>query len=158
MKPTLFLDVDGVISREDDRAPNGYITLSSGQIKPVSFSHKIGLRLRRLMEEFEIVWATAWEEDERDPLLDLLGIEQRFPSIDYRTHKLLCVLQYVADHKIERWVWIDDYSTMELVEVAVAPHLLSGLIIAPLRSIGLEDRHVDAALEWVARQGRNEHE
>ena len=73
-KPILAVDVDGVISLFgfEQTPAECRFELVDGVMHCISL--RVGARLRRLAEEFELVWATGWEEKANFYLPRLLGI------------------------------------------------------------------------------------
>jgi hypothetical protein len=152
--PILFLDVDGVISLvgfPEDVAPPGHFQWVDGVV------HCIGEgcaeRVRRLGAEFEIVWATGWEDKANEYLIHLLGLEGELPVVRFdgravfgSAHwKVEAIDAYAGDRPA---AWVDDCldeSCFAWAERRAAPTLLIGTQPAT----GLTDREVERLLEWA---------
>src|SRR5256885_16524730 len=84
--PLLALDVDGVISLFGfegplDRAP-GRFHLINGMAHCIP--EGIGERLRRLSSEYEIIWATGWEDRANEGLPEVPGRPGGPPLLTFR--------------------------------------------------------------------------
>jgi hypothetical protein len=75
-RPILAVDVDGVISLfgfdEPPSAADARYELVDGSLHCISL--RAGVRLQRLAEHFELIWATGWEEKANFYLPNLLGL------------------------------------------------------------------------------------
>jgi len=155
-RPVLFLDVDGVIS---------LFGFPSAELAPGPFhfvdgiAHCIGAdsgpRLERLLERFEAVWATGWEEKANEYLPTLLGL----PALDLPTlsfdgnadfgsahWKVDAIHEYAGERPA---AWIDDNideTCRRWADERDAPTLL--VQTEPME--GLTDGHVDRLLGWAA--------
>jgi hypothetical protein len=88
-RPLLMVDVDGVISLFSD----GWGTGGTGATQPGSFHSIEGMphflsataatHLLALAEDFEMVWASGWEERADEHLPHLLGLPQRLPFLRF---------------------------------------------------------------------------
>ena len=158
-RPILFLDVDGVISLfnfSDHRPPPGRFHLVDG------LAHCIGSdlspRLEPLLDAFDAVWATGWEEKANEYLPRLLGLpglnlpvltfggRARFGSAHW---KVDAIHQYAGERPA---AWIDDNiddSCRRWADERRAPTLL----VATEPADGLLDEHVDRLLEWAEQVG-----
>lgn len=135
MKPLLLLDVDGVI-----------LPFWSQKVVPIS------LRLKELQTDFDLVWATFWENKANSaicPELDLptLPVIEFFPKRYERdvTLKLDDVISYVEDRPL---AWIDDdlYSdAREWAEAREAPTLL----LRPFSEAGMQDAHFEILKDFA---------
>ena len=155
-KPILFVDVDGVISlfgfTPDVRELPGPLHWIDGVahcIPPAG-----GVRLSRLAERYELVWATGWEDRANEHLPYLLKLP--FPSLpvlrfDGRAvfgsahWKLDAIDEYAGDRAA---AWIDDNideACMAWANSRDAPTL----IVETLPAVGLTDEHVDHLLDWA---------
>jgi hypothetical protein len=152
-KPLLAIDIDGVISLfgfdEADRPP-GEFHLVDGL--PHFLSREAAERLKRLLETYEGVWASGWEDRANDNLPMILGV----PKLPYLTFdgrarfgtahwKLEALTEYGGDRPL---AWIDDSldrSCRKWAKKREAPTLL-----VPTESDrGLEEGHVEALMAWV---------
>jgi hypothetical protein len=159
------LDVDGVISLFG--FPQGY-GLAAGsapfdQCPPKTLHNVNGVihyissgcrdHLRRLGEEFELVWASGWEEtaNEHLPLLLDLPAELPFLTFDGRVAagaahwKTEAIGEYAGTRP---FAWIDDRiddSCREWAARRPAPTLL----VKTASEEGMADEHVALLLEWA---------
>jgi hypothetical protein len=153
-RPLLFLDVDGVISLFDfpDAQPApGRFHLVDG------IPHCIGAdcapRLERLLDHFDAVWATGWEEKANEYLPRLLGLPQLdLPVLTFggsavfgSAHwKVDAIHEYAGERPA---AWVDDNideACRQWAEERRAPTLLIGTESAE----GLLDDHVDRLIAW----------
>ena len=84
-RPILFMDVDGVISlfgfASMRKAPGAFHWIDG--IAHCIGTH-CGARLLRLVDEFDLVWATGWEEKANEYLPFLLDLARRdYPCLLY---------------------------------------------------------------------------
>jgi hypothetical protein len=154
-KPILFVDVDGVVS---------LFGFSSIEDAPGVFhwidgvAHCIGAEsgrlLRQVLDRFELVWATGWEEKANEYLLFLLELpDEELPTLTFdgraafgSAHwKIDAIDEFAADRPA---AWIDDNLDDECAEWARrrgAPTLL----IQTDSAVGITDEHVERLLEWA---------
>jgi HAD domain in Swiss Army Knife RNA repair proteins len=88
-RPLLMVDIDGVISLFSD----GWGVGGTGATQPGSFHSIEGMphflsataatHLLALEEDFELVWASGWEERADEHLPHLLGLPQRLPFLRF---------------------------------------------------------------------------
>jgi hypothetical protein len=146
--------VDGVISlfgfEEPPDRSLARFQLVDGMVHCISLV--AGDRLRRLEEQFELVWATGWEEKANFYLPDLLGIPE-LPVVSFdgaarfgSAHWKLGPLDEFA--KGRALAWIDDNfneGCYEWAEEREEPTLL-----VPTEShLGIEEVHVEALRSWA---------
>jgi hypothetical protein len=153
-RPILAVDVDGVISlfgfeEAPDRATARF-QLVDGMVHCISLV--AGDRLRRLEEQFELVWATGWEEKANFYLPDLLGIpELPFVSFDGAARfgsahwKLGPLEEFAAGRAL---AWIDDNFNEGCYEWAEAREEPT-LLVPTEPHLGIEEAHVEALLTWA---------
>ena len=155
----LAVDVDGVISLFGFDGPledvPGRFHLIDGIAHCIADG--AGPRLMRLAEQFELVWATGWEERANDHLPLLLGLPADLPVLTFggrarfgTAHWKLDALDgYAGDRPL---AWIDDSldeSCRSWAEKRNAPTLL-----VPTRSdVGITDAHVDVLIDWARNVG-----
>ncbi len=153
-KPILAIDIDGVISLfgfDESERPPGEFHLVDGI--PHFLSREAGERIKLLLETYDGVWASGWEDRANDHLPMILGVpELPFLSFDGRARfgtahwKLEALEEYGADRPL---AWIDDNldrSCHRWAERRAAPTLL-----VPTESDrGLEEGHVQALLDWAS--------
>jgi len=151
--PILFVDVDGVISLfgfPSGGPPPGQFHWVDGIAHCISDG--AGKRLRRLASDFELVWATGWEEKANFYLPDLLGISE-LPVISFdgaarfgSAHWKLGPLDEFAQGRA--LAWIDDNfneGCYEWAEEREEPTLL----VPTEPHLGIEEAHVEALRSWA---------
>jgi hypothetical protein len=153
-RPILAVDVDGVISlfgfEEPPERASARFELIDGMVHCISLA--AGKRLLRLCEDFELVWATGWEEKANYYLPTLLGVPElphltfdgaaRFGTAHW---KLGPLEEYGRNRPL---AWIDDSfdeSCFEWAEAREEPTLL----VATESHLGLEEAQVEALLSWA---------
>jgi hypothetical protein len=157
-RPILFVDVDGVISlfgfTPEVRELPGPLHWIDGVAHCIPQS--VGPRLVQLAEDFELVWATGWEERANEHLPYLLGLPFRdLPCLLFdgravfgSAHwKLDAIDEYAGERPA---AWIDDNiddACREWAEGRDAPTL----IVQTRPAVGLTDEHVRELLDWAAQ-------
>ncbi len=151
-KPILAVDVDGVISLFGfEEAPErAKFELVDGMVHCISLV--AGDRLLRLSEQFELVWATGWEDKANDYLPNILGLPElpyisfggaaRFGSAHW---KLGPLEEYASGRAV---AWIDDNFNVgcyEWAEEREEPTLL----VPTEPHLGIEEAHVEALRSWA---------
>jgi hypothetical protein len=161
--PILFVDVDGVISLFGFAPGAGTLPGPLHWIDGVAhfIPEEIGERLRSVAEEFELVWATGWEERANEHLPFLLKLPFRdLPSLTFdgravfgTAHwKLDAIDEYAGDRPA---AWIDDNideTCLAWAEAREAPTL----IVETESSEGMTDEHVAQLLAWARALERQE--
>ena len=163
--PILFVDVDGVISLFGFAPGAGTLPGPLYWIDGVAhcIPEEIGERLRSVADEFELVWATGWEERANEHLPFLLKLPFRdlpFLTFDGRAvfgsahWKLDAIDEYAGDRPA---AWIDDNideTCLAWAEAREAPTL----IVETESSEGMTDEHVTRLLAWAAQLAATEGE
>ena len=156
-KPILFLDVDGVISLFGFAPGLGELPGPLHWIDGVAhcIPTTVGERLVRLAEDFELVWATGWEERANEHLPYLLGLPFKdLPCLTFDGQAVFgsshwkedAINEYAANRPA---AWIDDNMNEECrfwAQKREAPTLL----VETDPSEGLTDEHVDQLRSWAA--------
>ncbi len=116
-KPLLMVDIDGVISLfgASSEGARGSVDGSFHSIEgiPHFLSVTAAAHLLELSEEFELVWASGWEEKANEHLPHLLGMPKGMPFLRFEravgrsnAHwKLDAIGTYAAGRPL---AWIDD--------------------------------------------------
>jgi hypothetical protein len=151
-KPILAVDVDGVISLFGfEQTPDQCrFEMVDGMMHCISL--RAGLRLQRLAEHYDLVWATGWEDKANFYLPRLLGIgELPYLSFDgaARFGSAHWKLGPLEEHCRGRSLaWLDDNldeSCYEWARGRPEPTLLM-----PTRSEhGLQETETEALLAWA---------
>jgi len=153
-RPLLAVDVDGVISLFGfEQLPEGVPTrfeMIGGLMRCISTG--TGARLRRLAEDFDLVWATGWE-GRANQLAEILEVPEypyltfdgaaRFGSSDW---KLEALGDYAAGRAL---AWVDDCFE-ERISAWAAAREEPTLLMATESHLGLQDVHVEALTGWAA--------
>ena len=151
MKPLLLLDIDGVLSPDAARSvPVGFVEYELGEYQ-VRLAHEHGGWLRSLGSDFELVWATSWEQDANrliSPLLDLPVL----PFVEFTkgraagTWKLPAVADFVGDRPC---AWIDDELESD-ADVWARARARPTLLLRADPARGLTDGHVAELRRFAA--------
>jgi len=154
-KPILFLDVDGVIS---------LFGFPSGGPIPGDFhwvdgiahciGHEAGARVRVLTEDFDVVWATGWEEKANEYLPFLLDLpKDEYPVLSFGGRAVFGSAHWKLD-AIERYAagrpaaWIDDFLDDECRAWA-AGRSQPTLLVETRSATGITDEHVELLRRWA---------
>lgn len=162
-RPILAVDVDGVVSLFGfEQPPERTVTkfeLIDGMMHCISLA--AGDRLRRLKSQYELVWATGWEERANDVLPDILGL----PQLDVITfdgaarwgsaHWKLGPLNRKAAGRT--LAWIDDSFDESCYEWARSRQAegLPTLLVPTESHLGLEEAHTEALSAWASGLARS---
>jgi hypothetical protein len=158
-RPLLFLDVDGVISLFGFPSPE----LAPGRFHFVDgIAHCIGARcgprIERLLDRFEVVWATGWEEKANEylpTLLELPDLDLPVLSFDGEAvfgsahWKIGAIDRYAGERPA---AWIDD-SLDEACHRWAGERGAPTLLIETDPTVGLSDEHVERLLDWSGSIG-----
>jgi hypothetical protein len=157
LRPLLLVDIDGVISLFGfdgaDRPPGSFHWVDG---MPHFLSATAAEHLLALGEDFELVWASGWEERANEHLPHLLGVP-RLPHLRFERAvgrgNAHWKLDAIEAHAGERpMAWVDDAfndACHEWARERPAPTLL--VQTSPAR--GLTPREVERLLGW-ARSAR----
>jgi hypothetical protein len=155
-RPILFVDVDGVISLfgfapGDDTLP-GPVHWIDGVAHCIP--DDVGMRLVRLAETFELVWATGWEERANEHLPFLLKLPFRdLPCLTFDGRAVFGSAHWKVD-AIDEYArnrpaaWIDDNldeTCRAWAEHRAAPTLL----VETSPAEGITDEQVARLLAWA---------
>jgi hypothetical protein len=154
-KPILAVDVDGVISLfgfdEPPPKDEARFELVDGMVHCISLV--AGERLGRLAEQYDLVWATGWEDKANDYLPNILGLpDLPFLSFDGAArfgsaHWKLGPLDEYGEGRALAWVDDNfDESCYEWAREREEPTLL----VPTEPHLGLEEVQVEALTAWAA--------
>ena len=157
-KPILFVDVDGVISLFGFAPGVGELPGPLHWIDGVAhcIPPAVGGRLVRLAEDFELVWATGWEERANEHLPYLLELPFRdLPCLTFdgravfgSSHwKLEAIDKYARGRPA---AWLDD-NLDERAEAWAKGRREPTLLVLTEAALGITDEHVKRLLEWADR-------
>lgn len=165
MKPICFLDVDGVFNVfNGDEDWNDHLFEKALVFRnpyrgdrwtrrDVILDRRHPNLLTMLASDFELVWATAWENLANVAMSGLLGLPQ-LPVVDFHRNGVMAGLHWktgrLADWADGRpFVWIDDEAdTRDASWLNTVNPAAAVLKCNPV--YGLGDRHVLAALDFAA--------
>jgi hypothetical protein len=159
-RPLLLVDIDGVISLfgfDPAQPPAGTFITVDGIIH--FLSQEGGARLRRLAEQFELVWCSGWEEKADEHLPFALGLPAGLPHIAFapassegpdRHWKLDAIDAFAG---VDRpLAWIDDAHDESCAAWAAARPAPT-LLVATEPATGLSAAHVERLSSWAAALG-----
>jgi hypothetical protein len=159
--PYLLVDVDGVLAPfVFESAPLGFalhtVRAANGRDYDVWLNPAHGAWLRRLGEQFELVWATGWVHEAPRLLSPLLGLPPmpviefaQPPVIGAPLWKLQDVDAYVADRPV---AWVDDDLDVA-VESWASQRESPTLLIKTDCTVGLTGKHVSELVEFATQVG-----
>lgn len=163
-RPILAIDVDGVISLfgYDEIPPPEVARFELIDGTPHCVSIPAAERIRRLADQFELVWATGWQDRANDRLALITGIGP-LPVIEFDAHreqgaaagttaahwKLGAITAFCGERPV---AWIDDsfdqscFDWAESREESGFPTLL----VPTDPAIGFEEAQAAATADWAA--------
>lgn len=152
-KPLLLVDIDGVLNPyAASSCPDGYCEydLFPGE-KPVRLAEKHGHWLRELGEDFDLIWATGWQEDPGQLISPILGIKAFprivFPPVPFDpAEKVTAIRSYVRDRPV---AWVDDMITPE-AGMWAAERRAPTLLVDVDPATGLTEPVVTELKNWAA--------
>jgi hypothetical protein len=146
MKPTLYLDVDGVV------LPLGRGNGSCDRLRVgpfiVDVPRLIRSRLVTLLDVYDVVWATSWRDDANAEVAPTVGLPP-LPVLPVDAHwrKLELVRAHAGEERAI--AWIDDRLEPEAFTWAEARPGPS-LLLAPDAATGMTTRHLDDLVSFAA--------
>jgi hypothetical protein len=156
-KPLLLVDIDGVISLygfPSDERPPGRFELVDGIGHFLSAA--AGPYLLDLMDAFDLVWCSGWEERANDYLPRSLGLPGPLPYLSFdhkpaggRPHwKLPAIDAYAGPDR--PLAWIDDAHDDESRGWARARRGPT-LLVDTVPAVGMAEEHVEQLKGWALR-------
>jgi hypothetical protein len=173
-KPLLMVDIDGVISlfgvpgharpRPSSGSPGGpgperpEGTLHSIDGTPHFLSSTAAAHLLGLAQDFDLVWASGWEERAEEHLPRLLGLPEGLPFLRFerspgRGHahwKLAAIDAYAG---IRPLAWIDDAFNQACHDWA-SERPSPTLLVSTAPEEGLTSREVELLAAWARERSR----
>ena len=154
-KPLLFVDIDGVISLwgfETNARPAGVFRNVDGVLHFLSAS--AGNHLLALLERFELVWASGWEERANEHLPHALALPTPLPFLSFDPKpegrhghwKLAAIEAYAGPERAV--AWIDDAHD-EACRAWAARRRGPTLLVATVPATGMSADHVARLLAWA---------
>jgi hypothetical protein len=154
-RPVLALDVDGVISLFGFEGPigeaPGRFHLINGMAHCIPDG--IGRMLEQLAPQYEIVWATGWEDRANERLPEILGLPGELPFLTFdgrarfgTAHwKIEAIDRYAGERPV---AWVDD-SMDETCRAWADERSAPTLLVGTESDLGLTEDHVQTLLGWV---------
>jgi hypothetical protein len=157
-RPILALDVDGVISLFGFDGPIGEAPGRFHLIDGVAHCIPEGLdeHLRQLADDYEIVWATGWEDRANELLLQILGLADELPFLTFDGNARFGTAHWKID-AIERYAgerplaWIDDCIDERCHDWA-SGRSAPTLLVETRSDEGMTEAQVQTLTRWV-REG-----
>jgi hypothetical protein len=155
-KPTLLVDVDGVLSLfgfDHLTPPGGFPVLIDGI--PHFLSSTAGALLLRLAERFHCVWCTGWEERAEEHLPRLLGLPGGWDHLSFRSapeaggHWKLAAIDAFAGPATPL-AWVDDGHD-DACHAWARERPGATLLVATNPAVGLTHDHVAELEAWASR-------
>ncbi len=151
------MDIDGVLSLfgfSSDERPAGTWLNVDGMLHLISADAR--KHLLGLMEEFDLVWCSGWEEKANEYLPHALGLPGPLPYLSFdrspgRGHahwKLAAIEDHAGPDR--PLAWIDD-ALDDACRTWAGRRGAPTLLVQTLPALGLTDAHVTALRDWARR-------
>ena len=152
--PILFVDIDGVLNPFAGPCPHGFveIDLLPDDDEPVRICAAHADWLVELSASFDLIWATAWTEEERRLLRTVLDHPEfvaaaAMPPKPFHPRRKVDGIRSLASGRSA--AWIDDMITDEARAWASERREPTRLIAAD-PGVGMTRRQVDELIEWAS--------
>ncbi len=153
-RPILFVDIDGVLNPFAGPCPLGFaeVDLLPDDDEPVRICTAHGGWLDHLSESFDLIWATAWTEEERRLLRTVLHhpdfvAAATMPPKPFHPRRKLETIRDLASYRSA--AWIDDMITDE-ARTWASGRQEPTLLLEADPSVGMTRTQVDELIEWAA--------
>jgi hypothetical protein len=154
-KPVLFVDIDGVVSLwgfDSNARPAGVFHNIDGVMH--FLSSDAGIHLLGLIDRFEFVWCSGWEEKANEHLPHALALPDELPFLSFernpgRAHghwKLAAIEDYAGPDR--PLAWIDDAHD-DACHAWAAGRGAPTLLVATTPAVGLSAAHVEELIAWA---------
>lgn len=168
MKPTLLLDVDGVLNAFGGRAPDHMVQATAHSRRPYTITYDPVWAdwLVELGQVFDLAWCTTWLHDAptqiaplfKLPPLPVVEFDPHEPGRDpvtgqHRFYKLPGLLDWLAKNRPGTpWAMLDDdaWHYRDTVAWLATRGQRQALIRCPRPHLGLDRADVDAVMAWAA--------
>jgi hypothetical protein len=151
--PILFVDIDGVLNPFAGPCPQEFveINLLPDDEEPVRICAAHADWLAELSESFDLMWATAWNEEERRLLKTVLDYPDfvaaaSMPPKPFRPGQRVDSIRDLALNRCA--AWIDDIITHE-ARAWASGRREATLLLEADPSVGVTRRQVDELTEWA---------
>ena len=153
MKPTLLVDVDGVLNPFGfQETPYGFTEyeMFPEDDYPVLLSDTHGQWLHELNGVYRMVWATGWGEEANRLISPLFGFE-RWPTIPFPpipfppSEKVPAVERFIGNQSC---AWLEDDMTKEAYDWA-GKRQEPTLLINVNPAVGMTRDMVDGLMQWI---------
>jgi hypothetical protein len=155
-RPLLLIDIDGVISLfgfDPHRRPAGQFVIVDGVVH--FLSRQVAERLLALVDRFDLVWCSGWEEKADEYLPHALGLPAGLPHLafvgppdgDGRHWKLAAIDAYAGPGR--PLAWIDDQHD-DTCRTWAAQRAGATLLVATEPAVGLTEAQAAQLRRWAA--------
>ena len=163
-RPVLLIDVDGVLNpfAREGAVPAGWESHQVQATNPIRgtrtytvvLTREHGAWLTELARDFDLAWATTWEDQANTVIAPLIGLPARLPVAEvgwrmYNYDKVEGIVALVGDRPA---AWIDDEPGWAGNEWAKERRArgVPTLLLVPNQKVGLTRAHVEALQAFAA--------
>lgn len=149
--PLLILGVSDVVileGRSSVAAEPERVSAAGKWVRDVLVPDGTAQRIKRLAEDFNIVWASEWGPNAHVALRDVLGLPATpWPYLPVQFNKLEAIQAYAAGRS---WVWIDEPT----VDLEPVPSHAGGVVVRvdPSKGIAGIEEETFQAIRGLARE------